>query len=119
MIAPRPSQLQEDRVEEEPKPSAEATSDESRVEELPAEGGKPGKEGQPRVEKEDQKSPGDSASVTKMYRITTVPMARQAMEEVLRAVKAEETKPLAFLGSLTHTGMTHHHTSSMDWLSWP
>ena len=33
-----------------------------------------------------------------MYRITTVPMARRAMEEVMRAVKAEDTKPLAFLG---------------------
>ena len=56
------------------------------------------KEGQPRVEMEKQKSQEDTASVTKMYRITTVPMARRAMEEVMRAVKAEDTKPLAFLG---------------------
>jgi hypothetical protein len=37
-------------------------------------------------------------TTTKVYRSIEIPMAREAMEEVMKAVKAEDTKPLAFLG---------------------
>ena len=60
-IAPRPSQLQEERVEEEPETRAAATSDESRVEELPTEEQQPMEEGQSRVGKEKQESPENNA----------------------------------------------------------